>query len=112
VSRRVGITPERSLFQAIADGELDDHLIGLADAIHTRHRLLHTVRSASALATLCVGDRVRINDRISPRYLSRLHGTIVGIDDHAAAIRLPAPVGRFDTGQLRCPALALDRLAG
>ena len=105
-------SPARSLLDAIADGDLDEHLIALSDAIHARQQLLHTVRSASALATLCVGDRVRINDRISPRYLSGLHGTVVGIDDHAATIRLPAPVGRFETGQLRCPALALEKLAG
>jgi hypothetical protein len=53
---------DRSLLDAIADGDLDAHLTALAEAIHARRRLLHTVRSATALATLCVGDRVRIND--------------------------------------------------
>jgi hypothetical protein len=103
---------QRSLLDAIADGELDDHLIAIADAIAARQQLLHTVRSASALAMLCVGDRVRINERVSPRYLIGQLGTVVDVDDRAATVRLPGPIGRFDTGRVRCPALALDKLAG
>jgi hypothetical protein len=106
------LDPERSLLDAIADGELDDHLTAVADAIHARQWLLRTVRSATALATLCVGDQVRINHLVSPRYLVGLDGTVVDIDDQAATIRLPRPVGRFRSGEVRCPALALDKLAG
>jgi hypothetical protein len=103
---------ERLLLDAIADGELDDHLTALAEAVDARRRLLHTVRSATALAVLCVGDEVRINHAVSPRYLAGLQGTVIEVDDHAATIRLPRPVGRFSTGQVRCPPLALDRLTG
>ncbi len=102
--------PDRSLLDAIADGELDDHLTALADAIRARERLLDTVRSASALATLCVGDRVRIRPQVSPRYLAGQLGTVVAIDDRTATVRLPAPIGRFETGRVRCPALALEKL--
>lgn len=101
---------ERWLLDAIADGKLDDHLTALAEAVDARRRLLHTVRSATALAVLCVGDEVRINHAVSPRYLAGLQGTVVEVDDHAATIRLPRPVGRFSTGQVRCPPLALERL--
>ena len=101
---------ERSLLDAIADGELDDHLTALAEAVDARRQLLHTVRSATALATLCVGDQVRINHAVSPRYLAGMHGTVVEIDAHAATVRLPRPVGRFSTGEVRCPPLALERL--
>jgi hypothetical protein len=52
---------DRSLLDAIAGGELDDHLTALAEAVDARRRLLLTVRSATALAVLCVGDEVRIN---------------------------------------------------
>jgi len=58
--------PERSLLDAIAAGELDHHLTAIADAVHARRHLLHTVRSATALAELCIGDVVRINDTVSP----------------------------------------------
>jgi hypothetical protein len=102
---------EQSLLDAIAEGDLDDHLTALAEAVDARRRLLHTVRSATALATLCVGDEVRINQAVSPRYLAGLHGIVIDVDDHAATVRLPGPVGRFSTGQVRCPPLALDKIA-
>jgi hypothetical protein len=104
------LEPERSLLEAIADGELDDHLTAVAEAVHARQHLLHAVRSATALGTLCVGDRVRINHAVSPRYLIGLQGTIIDVDHQAATIRLPQPVGRFRSGQIRCPPLALDKL--
>jgi hypothetical protein len=103
--------PERSLLEAIAAGELDEHLSALADAVHARHHLVHTVRSALALAALCIGDDVRINHTISPRYLHGLRGRIVEIDDERATVCLHRPVGRFHTGEIRCPPLTLDKLA-
>ena len=48
--------PERLLLDAIANGELDHSLHALADAANARLHLLHTVRSATALAQLTVGD--------------------------------------------------------
>jgi hypothetical protein len=60
-------------------------------------------------ATLCVGDRVRIGQRVSPRYLAGLHGTILEIGDRAATVRLDFPVGRFESGRVRCPPLALEK---
>src|SRR5215204_7652702 len=101
---------ERSLLDAIAAGELDDHLGALAAAVHARRQLLHTVDSATALAMLCVGDLVRINDHISPRYLAGLHGTVTDLDGAAATVRLEYPVGRFESGRVRCPPLVLDKL--
>lgn len=103
--------PERSLLDAIANGELDHHLSALADAVHARRHLVDTVRSANALAQLCVGDDVRINHTITPRYLHGLHGTIIDLDDERATVCLHHPVGRFHTGEIRCPPLTLDKLA-
>ena len=106
------IDPERSLLHAIANGELDDHLTALADAIHARHHLLDTIQSATALSQLCVGDHVQINHTIKPRYLHGLHGTtIIDDDDERATVCLHRPVGRFHTGEIRCPPLTLDKLA-
>jgi len=105
------IDPERSLLDAIANGELDDHLKALADAVHARRHLIDTVRSATALAQLCIGDHVQINRTISPRYLHGLHGTIIDLDDERATVCLHRPVGRFHTGEIRCPPLTLDKLA-
>ncbi len=103
---------ERLLLQAIADGELDDHLGALADAIHARHHLLHTVRTATALSALCVGDQVRINTTIKPRYLHGVHGKIIDIDNESATICVHRPIGRFHSGHIRCPPLALEKLSG
>lgn len=101
---------ERLLLEAIAAGDLDDHLIPVADAVHARQHLLNTVRSATALAELCVGDVVRMNQTVRPRYLQGVHGTVVDIDDRTAIVQLQRPKGRFRSGQIRCPALALDKL--
>lgn len=102
--------PERLLLDQIADGELDHSLHALADAIHARLHLLHTVQAASALAQLCVGDEVRINHTVKPRYLHGATGRVIDLDDHHATICLHRPIGRFTSGQIRCPPLALDRL--
>lgn len=102
--------PERSLLDAIAAGELDSHLTAIADAVHARQHLLHTVRSATALAALRVGDVVRINDTVSPQYLHGAYATIVAVDARTATVQLQRPIGRFRSGQIRCPALALDRV--
>jgi hypothetical protein len=99
-----------SLLDAIASGRFDDQLTALAEAIDARRHLVDTVRSAAALAALEVGDLVRINHAVSPRYLAGLGATIVEIDDHAVTLRLQRPVGRFASGVLRCSPLALDRL--
>jgi hypothetical protein len=106
-----GADPESSLLDAIANGELDDHLTALADAVHARHHLLDTVRSATVLAQLRIGDDVRINHTIRPQYLRGLHGTIVDLDDERVTVCLHRPVGRFHSGELRCPPLTLDKLA-
>jgi hypothetical protein len=102
--------PEQLPLEQIADGELDPHLPALARAINARLDLLHTVRSATALAMLNVGDRVRINHHARPRYLHGIQGTILELDDHTATICVHRAVGRFTSGEIRCPPLALDRL--
>ena len=102
--------PERLLLEQIADGGLDPHLSALAQAIDARLHLLHTVRSVNAMAMLHVGDRVRINHRARPRYLHGVQGTILELDERSATIGTHRPVGRFTSGEIRCPPLALDRV--
>jgi hypothetical protein len=102
--------PERQLLSQIADGALDPHLAALAQAIDVRLHLLHTVRSVTALAMLNVGDRVRVNHHARPRYLHGVQGTILELDERTATICIRRPVGRFTSGEIRCPPLALDRL--
>ena len=111
VSEGVMNRAERSLLDAVAAGELDEHLDALAAAVSARQQLLHTVRSATRLMSLCEGDIVRINGRISPRYLAGLQATVLDIDHAAATVQLERPVGRFGDGRVRVPALALEKLS-
>jgi chorismate mutase len=101
--------PERLLLDQIAQGALDPHLTAIAQAIRARYELLQMVSSAKALAQLTVGDAVRINHHARPRYLQALHGRVIELDDQSATICLHRPVGRFRSGQVRCPPLALDK---
>lgn len=103
--------PERSLLDAIAGGELDEHLSALADAVGARMHLLRTVQHANALAQLCVGDEVRMNHTVKPNYLHGARGRTIDIDGHDVTVCLHRPIGRFTSGQIRCSALALDRLS-
>ncbi len=111
ISPAAPVKPERLLLDQVADGALDHSLHALADAIHARQHLLHTVQAATALAQLCVGDEVCINHTIKPRYLHGAQGRVIELDDHTATVCLHQPIGRFTSGRIRCPPLALDRLA-
>jgi hypothetical protein len=102
--------PERLLLDAVAAGELDHSLHALADAIHARLHLLHTVQAANALAQLCIGEEVRINHTVKPRYLHGIRGRVIDIQGHDITVCLHRPVGRFTSGHIRCSALALERL--
>jgi hypothetical protein len=102
--------PERQLLDAIAAGELDAHLVAIADAVDARRQLLHTVRSAQAIAELCVGDTVMFTNRIRPQYLEHELAEVTAVDDHLVSVRLWRPVGRFREGEVQCPPLALRKL--
>src|SRR6478672_344078 len=80
--------PERQLLDAIAAGELDEHLVAIADAVHARRELLHTVRSATAIAQLCVGDTVMLNGYVRPRYLAHEFAVITELDERWVTLRL------------------------
>jgi hypothetical protein len=97
--------PERGLLDAIAAGELDEHLVAIADAVRARRELLRTVDSATAIASLCVGDTVIFNRLIRPRYLEHEMAVITDLDAHWVTVSLARPVGRFREGKLLCPPL-------
>jgi hypothetical protein len=97
--------------EAIARGELDEELGVLGAVINERVRLLATARSMRTLASLRVGDRVRINHSAKPNYLHGRAGTVTGWAGQNVVVQLDQPVGRFTTGDLRCPPLILEPLA-
>ena len=99
------------MVEAIARGELDDELAVLGAVINQRVRLLATTRSMRTLASLRVGDRVQINHSAKPNYLHGRAGTVSGWAGQNVVVQLDQPVGRFVTGELRCPPLVLEPLA-
>jgi hypothetical protein len=101
----------QAVVEAIARGELDEELAVLGAVINQRVRLLATARSMRTLASLRVGDRVRINHSAKPNYLHGRAGTVSGWAGQNVVVQLDQPVGRFVTGELRCPALVLEPLA-
>jgi hypothetical protein len=102
--------PIEPLLDQIVAGALDAHLTAIAEAIRARFDLLQTADSAKALAQLAVGDRVQINQRARPRYLHGIRGRVVRLDGQSATVCVHRPVGRFTSGEIRCPPLVLDRL--
>ena len=101
----------QAVVEAIARGELDDELAVLGAVINERVRLLATARSMTTLASLRVGDRVRINHNAKPNYLHGRAATVTGWAGRNVIVQLDQPVGRFVTGELRCPPLVLEPLA-
>ena len=97
--------------EAIARGELDGELAVLGAVINERLHLLATAQSMTTLASLRVGDRVRINHSAKPNYLHGQAGTVTGWAGQNVVVQLDRPVGRFTTGELRCPPLILKPLA-
>jgi hypothetical protein len=100
----------QALVEHIQAGELDAELPVLAAAIAERQQLLAAAHALITRASLRVGDRVRINHHARPLYLHGRVGTVAGFYGQSVIVRLDQPVGRFVTGELRCPPLALDRL--
>ena len=101
----------QAVVEAIARGELDEELGVLGAVINERVRLLATARSMRTLASLRVGDRVRINHSAKPNYLHGRAATVTGWAGQNVVVQLDQPVGRFTTGDLRCPPLILEPLA-
>ena len=99
------------MVEAIARRELDEELGVLGAVINERVRLLATAQSTRTLASLRVGDRMRINHSAKPNYLHGRAGTVSGLAGQNVVVQLDRPVGRFTTGELRCPALVLEPLA-
>jgi hypothetical protein len=97
--------------EAIARGELDSELAVLGAVINERLHLLATAQSMTTLASLRVGDRVRINHSAKPNYLHGQAGTVTGWAGQNVVVQLDRPIGRFTTGELRCPPLVLEPLA-
>jgi hypothetical protein len=96
--------------EAIARGELDDELGVLGAVINERVQLLATARSMRTLASLRVADRVSHQPQRQAQLPARRTGTVTGWAGQNVIVQLDRPVGRFASGELRCPPLILEPL--
>ena len=107
---RVHAQQVQLLIGLIATGGLDEHLPALQKAILERHQHRQCAESNQAAARIQVGDRVQLGHHIRPLYLHGATGTVTGWSGQSAVIQLDEPIGRFTTGQIRCPPLGLKPL--
>ncbi|MGH9047645.1 MAG: hypothetical protein ACRDVW_10085 [Acidimicrobiales bacterium] len=101
-ARAVTPPPAETILAAIEAGQLDDQLPALGEAINDRNRRIAADRTRRALEQLAVGQRVRLDGHISPRYLQGRTGTIHRIDRSTVTVCLDTPVGRFTEGHISC----------
>ncbi|MDP9072895.1 MAG: hypothetical protein M3N98_01750 [Actinomycetota bacterium] len=93
----------------IAGGDHDDDIDRLIVAINGRVRLLEAMATTRARLRLHIGDRVRLNDNVSPRYLVGQTGDIHEITDDYIVVCLDRPMGRFKSGHIRCAPTGSNR---
>lgn len=101
---------QRDLAGRARSGELDDELPGLIEAITERMRVIEERRTAEVLATLAIGERVRLTDQVKPRYLAGATGEVHMIEADHVVVCLDTPVGRFKSGHIDCPPGILERI--
>lgn len=92
---------------AIKKGRCDDEIMDIAEAVLTRRKYLQSVQALENLRNLDIGDIVRVNDNVKPRYLAGQQGVVVEMSPRRRnglpmlLIELSrGPVGKFRTGKV------------
>ena len=95
----------------IVDRLDDEEFSQLIDYIRYKVKARRNEKSAKTLATLKVGDRVRIVGPTKPQYLAGMTGTIEKRRQTKLVVKLSAgPVGKFRDGKVICPASMLEKI--
>jgi hypothetical protein len=103
---------DRGVIAAILRGEFDDIENEIVGAINSRRRMRRDIESYTALGTVQVGTKVRL-EGLSPKYLNGLTGEVVGKRGKRFTVRLdnPALAGRYaNFGQVQAPASTVKPL--
>ena len=100
------ITDVRAIKTAIYGGEVDTELDEITDAIQGRKEMLNNAKAR----TLNVGDRIRFNNSVRPRYLAGSEGVVTGWKRTKIQIRPDDALGRFHGGDINCPVSILDKI--
>lgn len=72
----------------IDDGEFDAGLEDIAKAVSSRRDIVHRRNARRLQRSIEPGDRVVLTNKITPRYLEGVVGTIKSIRDGAAVVKL------------------------
>lgn len=72
----------------IDDGELDEGLEEIAKAVSSRIDITRRRNARRLLRSLKEGDKVKLTNGIKPRYLEGMVGSITGIADGIARVKL------------------------
>lgn len=96
----------KKLIQDIGSGTLDIDLDSIKQAVEERIKLSRTGRT---LKDFPIGAKIRLNERVSPKYMVGKTGTVVGHKLKKVVITIDKPEGRFgDVKQSVCPVDLLD----
>jgi hypothetical protein len=105
---------ERDLLQEgfdLVDEMTTDELSSLVDYIRGVFKSKRQQDNARALATLKVGDRVRLSGTYKPQYLNGLTGVVKEKKQTRIVVTLDrGPVGKFRTGNVVTTAGGLTKL--
>jgi hypothetical protein len=103
--------PAIDIIKAIASGEADDNLDGVRSALEARHKW----ESGVQFHALKVGDAIRLNNTVRPRYLVGAPGEIVDKNLTRVVVRIdqgwldahPQAKARW-SGRVTCPVSLIE----
>ena len=99
------------LVARINGGEFDDELYLLSKALRARWDAVEAARTLHAMATIQLGDWVRLKDEMKNKRLRGQIGHVVERHEDAIVICLGEHVAA-DHRHIRCSPLAVDKLTG
>lgn len=85
----------------LVDNMTDEELNNFVDYIRYAMKDRSNRRNARALATVSVGDRVKLSGKYKPLYLTGMTGVVVEKKNTRVLVKLDAgPVGKFRSGKV------------
>jgi hypothetical protein len=100
----------------IRKGTIDAGLDLILEAYRDRRNAIAQIKASEIVATVAIGDKVQLTDRISPRSIAWKCGYVKGVEDDRVIIelttresRIPTSSGKryYDARNLKVPASTL-----
>lgn len=98
-----------NLLDAIIGGQHDYLLDAIEATVRERRKVLNSRKRLD----LAVGDIVRFNSQVSPKYLQGITAKVVALGSgQKVTVELEKKVGRFSAGSpIGCPLAIIDKVA-